>query len=1164
MEARLPFAATPVGQALLALLRFAWSGAGRRELYAFLRSPYSGVPRAGVDFVEGRLRGRAISEPARVEQETERLREAPLVALRELRSAPSPLEGVRVVLGSMLRAAYGLEAAPSGEAAQLDLRSFGAVTALLEELAGLEALDEALTPDEVLRALAQLELPPPPTEPGRIVVLDLLAARTRRFQVVFVLGLEEGSLPRRDSGSPFLDEQRRRALGGLLERPEPVSRDRFLFYSACTRATERLYLVREAVNDDGSPREQSPFWDAAVEAFTPEQVERATRRRALSELTWPIEAAPTERERLRALARLSADPQELELALALAGSNDWTRRLNRARSAFTRATRLSNPALLAQLGARTVFGATELERFGDCSSAWFFERLIDPKTIDAQADALLRGKVAHQTLYAFYSGLPRELGVDRVSPETLEPSLAFLARCLDDAFGSGVRIELAEVEAAELREGLWRDLERFVRDEAVSELAFVPRRFELGFGTDRSAPELQRGLELGEGLFASGKIDRIDIDQHSARGIVQDYKSGKGSFSARQIDVEQRLQVPLYMLVLRDLAGIEPLGGVYRALSGARAARGMLRGEAREELPGFKANDYLDEEQFWLQVETARARALAAAKRIRRGELAHDPRGGECPELVRPVDDVPGGALLMNARQLAVVAARGEVFVSAGAGTGKTSVLVERFVSAVCDEGLDVDSVLVITYTRKAAGELRARIRGALAERGRLDLARDLDGAWISTIHGFCARLLRAHSLAAGIDPRFHELDDEQAAVLRGEAFARALDRFCADREPERLRLLATYGGGRLRSMLTGVYATLRSAGRALTLELGPAPTSASLELEVRRAAAESQLADRGATANQREAARGAAARPAPATVEALIDLEALRTRGSRAAGFEEARRRVAQAALDEAAGRDRDLLQELLVLFAAEYAAAKESESALDFEDLQLIARDLLSANLAIREAEQLRFRAIMVDEFQDTNALQCELVDLLAASPATAEEPAPPGAGAKDVFFVGDEFQSIYGFRHADVAVFRERGERAASRLTLSENYRSRPEVLAAVNHLFGEEFGDGYQPLAASGEFPDPVFGLHPSRAAPCSPTRSPTATRASTGAGPRRATSPAGSGSSSMREPRCPARSCSCSPPEPTPSGTRRSCEPRGSRPTARPGGGTSPSSRWSTC
>src|SRR5205085_8288190 len=79
-----------------------------------------------------------------------------------------------------------------------------------------------------------------------------------------------------------------------------------------------------------------------------------------------------------------------------------------------------------------------------------------------------------------------------------------------------------------------------------------------------------------------------------------------------------------------------------------------------------------------------------------------------------------------------------------------------------------------------------------------------------------------------------------------------------------------------------------------------------------------------------------------------------------------------------------------------------------------------------------------------------------------------------ADEVFFVGDEFQSIYGFRHADVQVFRERREQAGALLPLTLNYRSRPEVLAAVNYLFGADFGDEFQPLAASGDFPDPVLG------------------------------------------------------------------------------------------
>src|SRR3954462_5428544 len=177
-----------------------------------------------------------------------------------------------------------------------------------------------------------------------------------------------------------------------------------------------------------------------------------------------------------------------------------------------------------------------------------------------------------------------------------------------------------------------------------------------------------------------------------------------------------------------------------------------------------------------------------------------------------------------NSEQRAAIEAHGHALVSAGAGAGKTLVLVERFANAVCDEGLDVGSVLVITYTERAAGELRGRIRRELLDRGRDDLARELDGAWISTIHGFCHRLLKTYPFAAGLDPRFRVLDDSQARVLRGEAFEEALGEFCAGEDPRRLRLLATYGAGGLRRMLTGVYETLRAAGRPLDLQLGGGP----------------------------------------------------------------------------------------------------------------------------------------------------------------------------------------------------------------------------------------------------------------------------------------------------------------------------------------------------
>jgi ATP-dependent helicase/DNAse subunit B len=635
VEGPIRFEQTELGRALLSLLRFAWQGGGRGDLYGFLRSPYSGLARASVDWVEGRLRGRAIELGARTEEETMRLRDGhPLPPLDLVRNAETPLAAVGDLARFMLRAAYGHDAPPVGEQSRQDLRAFESVSRLRKELEDWLALGGSLSPDEIVSALERTTVRAHGAyEAGRVDVVDLLRARTRRYEIVFILGLEEGTLPHRGETSPFLDEETARELDARLRRsrlarPDPVERDRYLFYTACTRATRRLYLVREAANDEGGPREPSPFWDEVRGLFAEDDVRRATTRRSLSALTWPVEQAPTERERLRALASLV--PVDEDAALALAQANGWERQLDRALRAFDRPTRLTHPLVLEELRAKSNFGVTELETFADCSSIWFVDRVIGPRTIDQQVDPRLRGQVAHSALHKFFAGVPKRLGIEKLSPEQLDEALVFLRECLGEAM-DGVRMELTDLQRRELEQGLLRDLEQFLRDEASSELQLVPRRFEVSFGSERSPQELQRGLDLGT-FTLSGKIDRIDLDPFSARGIVQDYKSGKTAHSAAQIESELKLQIPLYMLVLRDLVGVEPLGGIYRALAGKRDARGLLRAEAKDDgVPGFSRNDYLDEEAFWGHVDRAQELARGFVERIRTGDVQHDPKGGDCP-----------------------------------------------------------------------------------------------------------------------------------------------------------------------------------------------------------------------------------------------------------------------------------------------------------------------------------------------------------------------------------------------------------------------------------------------------------------------------------------------------------------------------------------------------
>jgi ATP-dependent exoDNAse (exonuclease V) beta subunit len=435
------------------------------------------------------------------------------------------------------------------------------------------------------------------------------------------------------------------------------------------------------------------------------------------------------------------------------------------------------------------------------------------------------------------------------------------------------------------------------------------------------------------------------------------------------------------------------------------------------------------------------------------------------PAVVPLARRLPGGepvsALALTEQQQVAVDARGEVVVAAGAGTGKTTLVIER-VRAALELGTAPERVLVVTYTEAAARELALRLERALPAGS--DAARPQVG----TIHALAARLLREYASEAGLPAELRVLDEAEALVLSEAAFGDAIARERRDGESVVLDLLGEYGVDGSRALIRGLDARLRAAGAAAP-KLPPAPAGAPLLAPLLEAAKNAAAALAGddrsqATTDRRRLARIEALLAGTPGERDLLTLVAPRSEAAGQVGaLLEELQDEARARLEHEVGA---AVATLLERYREAYRARKEAELALDFDDLQERACELLARPEIGGEVRE-RFDLVLVDEFQDTNGLQCLLLDALA------------GVDCQRVY-VGDACQSIYRFRYADVELFRARGESAEVRLPLTGSYRSRPELLAVIGHVFAQRFDErDFEPphaLRSVEPMSDPAVELH----------------------------------------------------------------------------------------
>jgi ATP-dependent helicase/DNAse subunit B len=610
------FGHTPLGRALLGAARCAWLGAqaSPTDLLDYLRGPGVAHSPDVADGLEAEVRR---GGPRTVAQARQALGWE-LGELDSLAGAADPTAELCRMARRLLAGPHRAAAAQLDSDEELDARALATLVRALDELGELGETGRVGRP-QLIELLSRLPVGDGAVAPARDAVrlAEPAEIRARRFRAVFVCGLQEGEFPGGGNPEPFFSDERRRELAlasGLALRPreDALVAERYLFYSAVSRATERVFLSYRSSDEEGNLALPSPFVADMAALLGPGWV-AARRRRLLADVTWPQAVAPTERERARAAAAARAP--------LVGDAPEPARVLGAAARTRVRHTR--------------VVSAGALEHYSDCPVRWLVEGQIAPAALEPQSDPLTRGSLIHALLEALVTRLGGPITPSSLARahELLSEQLAALAADTDAAFTSS---SSEAVRAGALR-AVEADLRRYLDHEAQQGSAWHPQGLEWRFGFEEEDEASLPALVLGEGedsVRVRGVIDRVDIDG-AGHAIVRDYKSGApaANWPVARWGLERRLQVALYMLVVRELAGLDPVAGIYQPLRGEDLrARGVFvdipsGAQGTTPLgPEMHDRDARSPQELDAELQDAARRATELAARLRAGEITPCPQ----------------------------------------------------------------------------------------------------------------------------------------------------------------------------------------------------------------------------------------------------------------------------------------------------------------------------------------------------------------------------------------------------------------------------------------------------------------------------------------------------------------------------------------------------------